>query len=98
MSKKCEIVNGQFSWFLRVDGQDISFQGGSNADYFEKHYKELGYEVTIIDEHDLEVEKLREKHSGKGELRFPNTPEPLDASEIYDELDDVESYGYDGEY
>lgn len=42
---ECEIINGKFSWILNVDGESIPFQGGFNADYFEKHYKELGYKV-----------------------------------------------------
>lgn len=48
--KLCELVNGQFSWFLRVDEQDISFQGAYNADYFAEHYKKLGYTVKWGDE------------------------------------------------
>jgi len=44
-TKVCVIENAQFSYMLRVDGEGISFQGSRNADYFEKHYKCLGYEV-----------------------------------------------------
>ena len=48
MNKLCKIINSQFTWILEVDGESISFNGGYNADYFEKHYKELGYEVKRI--------------------------------------------------
>lgn len=48
MDKICKIINSQFSWILEVDGHSISFDGFSNAEYFEKHYGELGY--TIIKE------------------------------------------------
>jgi len=51
MNKICKIINGQFSWILEVDEEKISFQGGWNADYFERHYSELGYEVERIDKH-----------------------------------------------
>lgn len=46
--KKCIIENGQFSYILKVDGEVISFTGSYNADYFEGHYKDLGYEVERI--------------------------------------------------
>lgn len=48
MDKVCKIINGQFSWILEVDGQEISFDGGHNADYFEQHYSALGYTVKRI--------------------------------------------------
>lgn len=47
-NKTCKIINGQFSWMLEVDGELVSFNGGHNADYFEKHYKGLGYNVERI--------------------------------------------------
>ena len=47
MSKPiCEIINSRFSWILKVDKMEIPFEGGYNADYFEEHYKSLGYCVT----------------------------------------------------
>lgn len=46
----CRIVNAKFSWMLYVDGREISFQGGENADYFEEHYRALGYEVIRTSE------------------------------------------------
>ena len=49
--KICEIVNSRFCWFLRVDGESISFQGSCNADYFANHYTNLGYKVERIDQH-----------------------------------------------
>lgn len=49
----CKITNGQFSYFLEVDGENFSFDGGSASDYFEKHYKELGY---IIEKYRCKVE------------------------------------------
>ena len=48
--KICRIINGRFSWFLEVDGQKIPFNYGSSADYFKKHYEELGYYVEMIAE------------------------------------------------
>jgi uncharacterized protein YmfQ (DUF2313 family) len=51
MEKTCKIINGQFSWILEVDGQSIGFQGGLNADYFERHYRSLGYKVERINEY-----------------------------------------------
>lgn len=51
-TKKCIILNGQFSWILRVDGVEIPFQGSYNAEYFSKLYKKLGYEVDIIEASD----------------------------------------------
>lgn len=44
-NKECILFNARFNWFLIVDGQEISFQGRHNADYFEEHYKKLGYEI-----------------------------------------------------
>lgn len=46
--KACRIINGKFSQILEVDGHSIAFQGGYNADYFEKHYAELGYSVVKV--------------------------------------------------
>lgn len=43
--KVCRIINARFSWILSVDDQEISFQSMENADYFERHYAGLGYEV-----------------------------------------------------
>ena len=45
--KKCEIINGRFSWILKVDGQTISFQGMESAEYFKNHYEALGYDVEV---------------------------------------------------
>lgn len=50
MNKKCKIINGQFCWFLQVDGQDISFQGSWCAKYFRDHYKGLGYRVEFLED------------------------------------------------
>ena len=47
VKKPCIIRNEQFSWVLYVDREVISFQGGLAADYFERHYKSLGYEVIV---------------------------------------------------
>lgn len=47
MDKKCIIENAQFSYILRVDRKRIAFQGSENVDYFEKHYKALGYDVNF---------------------------------------------------
>lgn len=43
----CIITNSQFSWILEVDKQTISFSNKSSAEYFEKHYKNLGYQIII---------------------------------------------------
>jgi hypothetical protein len=51
MNKVCKIINSQFSYILEVDGYEIPFQGGYNAEYFEKHYSELGYKVEKIDDY-----------------------------------------------
>lgn len=45
--KKCLIVNDVFSWWMEVDGHTITFDGVGAAEYFEKHYRELGYEVEV---------------------------------------------------
>lgn len=47
----CIIENGRFSWMLRVDGKDISFRGRENAEYFESHYRKLGYQIKHVDTH-----------------------------------------------
>ena len=43
--KVCKLINNKFSWVLEVDGKQIHFDGSYNADYFAKHYTDLGYEV-----------------------------------------------------
>lgn len=50
--KKCKIVNSHFSYILKVDGNNIPFQGSGAAEYFEEHYLSLGYKVVYIDEND----------------------------------------------
>jgi hypothetical protein len=45
MNKICEIINDRFSWILKVDGHKVSFIGSDIADYFEEHYKLLGYQI-----------------------------------------------------
>lgn len=44
--KICKITNDRFSWVLEVDNMTINFDNSHNAEYFERHYKSLGY--TII--------------------------------------------------
>lgn len=51
MNKVCKIINSQFSYILEVDGESIPFNGSYNADYFEKHYKNLGYKVERINDY-----------------------------------------------
>jgi hypothetical protein len=47
MKKKvCKLTNDRFTWVLEVDGEQIAFTGHSNAEYFAKHYSELGYEIV----------------------------------------------------
>ena len=53
--KECKIINCQFCWLLCVDNREVQFQGFSNAEYFEEHYKELGYEVEWMKEGDKDV-------------------------------------------
>jgi len=43
--KTCVIINDTFSYVLVVDNQNILFGSAEAADYFEKHYSELGYQV-----------------------------------------------------
>lgn len=43
--KVCRIINDKFSWRLEVDGRNINFDGGCNADYFAGLYASLGYIV-----------------------------------------------------
>lgn len=45
--KECILLNGKFSWFLKVDGEKIPFDGRDNAYYFKKHYESLGYVVSF---------------------------------------------------
>jgi len=49
MNKVCVISNECFTYLLKVDGMKIAFQGIIALDYFERHYKELGYEVIMED-------------------------------------------------
>ena len=44
--KECIITNGRFTYLMEVDGHKITFQGSYSADYFEQHYKDLGYKVV----------------------------------------------------
>lgn len=53
--KVCCIVNGEFSYYLRVDGQDIAFTNSGAAQYFGHHYEELGYAVFLVNENDLSI-------------------------------------------
>ena len=50
--KICLIINSRFSYLLQVDGHEIAFTGLGNVEYFEEHYKSLGYEVYEIDDSD----------------------------------------------
>ncbi len=50
--KVCKIIGTPFSYLLEIDGKCISFQGYSNAQYFETHYKSLGYEIQYFVEGD----------------------------------------------
>jgi len=43
--KVCRIHDGLYSYFLLVDGLKIPFSGSEHADYFHKHYSNLGYQV-----------------------------------------------------
>ncbi len=47
---ECVIINGQWNWILKVDGKEITFDGYYAVEYFEEHYKKLGYKVTKLDE------------------------------------------------
>lgn len=42
----CKIINDKFSWVMQVDGRNILFQGGDNADYFAEVFTKLGYEIV----------------------------------------------------
>lgn len=41
----CKLVNDRFSWILYVDGEEIGFTGMHHAEYFAKHYENLGYTI-----------------------------------------------------
>jgi hypothetical protein len=47
MAKKgvCLIVNDRFSYRLVVDNMNVKFQGIDAVDYFEGHYRGLGYSI-----------------------------------------------------
>jgi len=44
----CTIVNGKHFWIMTVDDQEICFVGYHIADYFAKHYRNIGYKVIFI--------------------------------------------------
>jgi hypothetical protein len=46
MGKKCVITNQPLTWVMEVDDIKVAFSGSDKADYFEAHYKSLGYEVV----------------------------------------------------
>jgi hypothetical protein len=46
--KVCKLIDDYFSWFLEVDGFSIPFQASTNARYFAKHYKSLGYKIEWV--------------------------------------------------
>jgi hypothetical protein len=49
MRKDCIILNSRYNWVLLVDNHFITFECSTNADYFEKHYKKLKYNVERYD-------------------------------------------------
>ena len=48
--KTCIITNERRSWIMKVDGIVLAFTGRDCAEYFQKHYSDLGYDVTFDDE------------------------------------------------
>lgn len=50
--KKCVIRNRPLSFILEVDNKQIGFSGSYNADYFKDHYRDLGYEIELVDEYE----------------------------------------------
>jgi hypothetical protein len=48
----CEIVNGRFSYILKVDGKQINFNGSDTASYFDSHYRSIGYTVFHSTNHE----------------------------------------------
>ena len=52
--KVCKIINRRFNIFLEVDGHEIPFRGSYNAEYFQNHYANLGYEIILEKEKDDE--------------------------------------------
>lgn len=48
-TKICKIINGKFSWQIDVDGQKVNI---NSTDYFEEHYKSLGYRLEYYREAD----------------------------------------------
>lgn len=49
-TKVCCIINSKFCYVLKVDGLEIPFQGSHNVEYFEEHYKNLGYWIVREEE------------------------------------------------
>ena len=56
MNKTVILTNEEFSWTLRVDDHFISFQGAVNADYFEDHYRALGYDVIRVNDQQIAIQ------------------------------------------
>ena len=46
--KICQILNGENSYILRVDGLEIRFHGHDAMQYFDRHYRALGYLVELL--------------------------------------------------
>jgi len=47
-----EIVNGPMCYILKIEGQEIPFSYGSNAEYFEDLFKRLGFHVTVTNNYE----------------------------------------------
>jgi len=45
--KTCIIYNQKLTWIMRVDGISLAFTGRDCAEYFRKHYFDLGYRVIF---------------------------------------------------
>lgn len=64
MQKICRLVNDTFNWALYVDGEEIRFTGMHNANYFAKHYEDLGYKIEWDKEKYKRIYKFIHKSTG----------------------------------
>lgn len=59
--KRCVIENAKFSYILWVDGIYIPFDYMGSAEYFENHYKALGYKIIHLDTYKIRDEEELKK-------------------------------------
>ena len=59
MTNKCIIHNGRFAYELIVDEMHINFQAETAANYFETHYRLIGYEVVRSGDGSLDYNEVK---------------------------------------